>query len=124
MIRIKKNTIRMMWMRILTRDPEKPTNSSSLVTLAGRRDMSRLKVPTPSRTPPSKCSLYASLLISLNHTETESKNFWISVSQCYLFEFLFHIYIDVDTEHILHIIQCSGSAWICFNLFFPGSRSA
>ncbi len=107
-------------MRRLTRDPEKPTNSSSLVTLAGRRDMSRLKVPTPSRTPPSKCSLYASLLISLNHTDTESKNIWISVSQCYLFEFLFHIYIDVDTEHILYISTSvpdpHGSALIWFFL--------
>ena len=41
----------------LTLDPVKPMNWRSLVILGGSRDMTRLNVPTPSWTPPSKCDL-------------------------------------------------------------------
>ena len=42
---------------LLTLDPVKPMNCSNFVILGGSRDMTRLKVPTPSCTPPSKCGL-------------------------------------------------------------------
>ena len=43
--------------RKLTLDPVKPMNCRSLVILGGNSDITRLKVPTPSWTPPSKCDL-------------------------------------------------------------------
>ena len=43
--------------RRLTLDPVKPMNCRSFVILGGSSDITRLKVPTPSWTPPSKCDL-------------------------------------------------------------------